>query len=39
METIARFKAAWPHVRITAMSGGGEVAKNSYLQTLAPTDQ
>jgi CheY-like chemotaxis protein len=32
METIARFKAGWPRVRVIAMSGGGEVAKKSYLQ-------
>lgn len=32
METIARFKAGWPKVRVIAMSGGGEVAKLSYLE-------
>lgn len=32
METIARFKHGWPKLRVIAMSGGGEVAKNSYLQ-------
>ena len=32
METIARFKAGWPSVRVIAMSGGGEKAKNDYLQ-------
>ena len=32
METIARFKTGWPKVRVIAMSGGGEVAKSSYLQ-------
>jgi len=32
METIARFKSGWPKVRVIAMSGGGEVAKSSYLQ-------
>ncbi len=32
METIARFKANWPQVRVIAMSGGGEDAKNNYLQ-------
>jgi CheY-like chemotaxis protein len=32
METIARFKRGWPAVRVIAMSGGGEVAKSSYLQ-------
>ena len=31
METIARFRAAWPGVRIIAMSGGGERAKRDYL--------
>jgi CheY-like chemotaxis protein len=33
METIARFKAGWPRLRVVAMSGGGEVAKKNYLQT------
>ena len=32
METIAKFKHRWPKVRVIAMSGGGEVAKKSYLQ-------
>ena len=32
METIARFKSGWPKVRVIAMSGGGDVAKSSYLQ-------
>jgi len=32
METIAKFKAGWPRVRVIAMSGGGEKAKNDYLQ-------
>lgn len=32
METIARFKAGWPKVRVIAMSGGGERAKNDYLR-------
>ena len=32
IETIARFKANWPQVRVIAMSGGGENTKNSYLQ-------
>ncbi|MBV9190371.1 MAG: response regulator [Betaproteobacteria bacterium] len=32
METIAKFKDRWPKVRVIAMSGGGEVAKKSYLQ-------
>jgi len=32
METISRFKREWPQVRVIAMSGGGEVAKSSYLQ-------
>ena len=32
METISRFKHRWPKVRVIAMSGGGEVAKKSYLQ-------
>ena len=27
METIARFKAAWPGMRVIAMSGGGERTK------------
>ena len=31
METIARFKAAWPGMRVIAMSGGGERAKRDYL--------
>jgi DNA-binding NtrC family response regulator len=31
IETIAAFKATWPRVRVIAMSGGGEVAKNDYL--------
>jgi len=33
METIARFKAGWPEVRVIAMSGGGMRAKESYLET------
>lgn len=32
METIARFKADWPQVRIIAMSGGGEHTRQDYLQ-------
>lgn len=32
METIARFKAAWPQVRVIAMSGGGDHARQNYLQ-------
>lgn len=32
METIARFKAQWPEVRVIAMSGGGARAKDSYLE-------
>ena len=32
METIAKFKAASPGVRIIAMSGGGERAKRDYLE-------
>jgi CheY-like chemotaxis protein len=32
IETIARFKANWPQVRVIAMSGGGADARNSYLQ-------
>ena len=32
METIATFKREWPLVRVIAMSGGGERAKNNYLQ-------
>jgi len=31
METIAAFKREWPFVRVIAMSGGGERAKNNYL--------
>ena len=31
IETIAKFKAAWPGVRVIAMSGGGERAKRDYL--------
>ena len=31
METIARFKAAWPAMRVIAMSGGGERSKRDYL--------
>lgn len=33
MEAISRLRAGWPDLRIIVMSGGGEVAKNSYLQT------
>lgn len=32
METIQAFKSEWPSVRVIAMSGGGEVAKGSYLE-------
>ena len=32
METIAAFKREWPFVRVIAMSGGGERAKNDYLK-------
>jgi DNA-binding NtrC family response regulator len=32
METIAAFKREWPRVRVIAMSGGGERAKNDYLR-------
>jgi CheY-like chemotaxis protein len=32
METIAAFKREWPLVRVIAMSGGGERAKNDYLK-------
>ncbi len=32
METIQAFTSEWPWVRIIAMSGGGEVAKGSYLE-------
>ena len=32
METIAAFKREWPRVRVIAMSGGGERAKNDYLK-------
>ena len=31
METIAAFKHEWPWVRVIAMSGGGDVARGSYL--------
>ena len=31
METIAAFKKDWPSVRVIAMSGGGDVARGSYL--------
>ena len=31
METIARFKTAWPRVRVIAISGGGERMKRDYL--------
>ena len=31
METIAQFRREWPKVKIIAVSGGGGVAKNSYL--------
>lgn len=31
METIAAFKKEWPWVRVIAMSGGGDVARGSYL--------
>jgi CheY-like chemotaxis protein len=31
METIAKFKAGWPKVRVIAMSGGGARAKHDYL--------
>jgi CheY-like chemotaxis protein len=32
METIQAFKSEWPWVRVIAMSGGGDVARGSYLQ-------
>lgn len=32
IETIALFKRHWPEVRVIAMSGGGEVARNDYLR-------
>lgn len=32
METIEAFKSEWPWVRVIAMSGGGEVARGSYLE-------
>jgi CheY-like chemotaxis protein len=32
IETIAKFKAGWPKVRVIAMSGGGRVAKKTYLR-------
>jgi CheY-like chemotaxis protein len=31
IETIALFRREWPHVRIIAMSGGGEISRNGYL--------
>ena len=31
METIQAFKSEWPSVRVIAMSGGGDVARGSYL--------
>src|SRR5690349_9048538 len=31
METIQAFKSEWPGVRVIAMSGGGDVARGSYL--------
>lgn len=31
METIARFKAGWPGMRVIAMSGGGARTKRDYL--------
>jgi CheY-like chemotaxis protein len=31
METIQAFKAEWPALRVIAMSGGGDVARGSYL--------
>ena len=31
IETIAMLKKKWPHVRVIAMSGGGDVATGSYL--------
>ena len=31
METIQAFKNEWPWVRVIAMSGGGDVARGSYL--------
>ena len=31
METIARFKASWPGMRVIAMSGGGARTKRDYL--------
>jgi CheY-like chemotaxis protein len=32
LETIVRFRAEWPGVKIVAMSGGGDVAKQDYLE-------
>jgi CheY-like chemotaxis protein len=32
METIALFKRDWPAVRVVAMSGGGSLAKQDYLE-------
>lgn len=31
METIEAFKSEWPWVRVIAMSGGGDLARGSYL--------
>lgn len=30
-ETIAQFRARWPHMKIVAMSGGGQVVRGNYL--------
>lgn len=32
LETIVKFRAEWPGVKIVAMSGGGDIAKQDYLQ-------
>ncbi len=30
-ETNAQFRARWPHMKIVAMSGGGQVVRGNYL--------
>jgi DNA-binding response OmpR family regulator len=32
LETIVEFRARWPRLRIVAVSGGGSVARQDYLQ-------
>ncbi|HVL34618.1 MAG TPA: response regulator [Burkholderiales bacterium] len=32
LETIVKFRTEWPGVKIVAMSGGGDIAKQDYLQ-------